>query len=204
MKNKLSSWYAPAILAVLIFTSNFLNTKIFDFDDNNFAVWFVLSFFCFACGWMINKTLNWKWGGKVLFAITITTSVFSLIFIVFFSEYFSANNLVTENLILYTLRNVTLGAMGFFGMAVEQVFRLQEEVESSNSRLEGIKERGTEEKLETSLLIKEAAIKAKKIITEAELEAQKIIQNRERVEKELKELIRTEKELIKKYENLDN
>ncbi len=204
MKSKLSSWYAPAILAVLIFTSNFLNTKIFDFDDNNFAVWFVLSFFCFACGWMINKTLNWKWGGKVLFAITITTSVFSLIFIVFFSEYFSANNLVTENLILYTLRNVTLGAMGFFGMAVEQVFRLQEEVESSNSRLEGIKERGTEEKLETSLLIKEAAIKAKKIITEAELEAQKIIQNRERVEKELKELIRTEKELIKKYENLDN
>lgn len=204
MTNKLSSFFAPAVLAVLIFTSNFLNTGIFNFNDNNFAVWFILSLFCFACGWLINKTMGWHWGGKVLFVITITTSLFSLVFIVFFGEYFSANNLVTENLILYSLRNVTLGAMGFFGMAIAEIFQLQRELESTNSKIEGIKEKESDERIETNLLVKEAAFKAKSILTEAELEAQKILQNKERIEKELLEFIRTEKELIKKYENLND
>jgi len=204
MSNKLSSFFAPAVLAVLIFTSNFLNTGIFNFNDNNFAVWFILSLFCFACGWLINKTMGWHWGGKVLFVITITTSLFSLVFIVFFGEYFSANNLVTENLILYSLRNVTLGAMGFFGMAIAEIFQLQRELESISSKIEGIKEKDSDGRLETNLLVKEAAFKAKSIITEAELEAQKILQNKERIEKELTEFIRTEKELIKKYENIND
>lgn len=204
MSNKLSSFFAPAVLAVLIFTSNFLNTGIFNFNDNNFAVWFILSLFCFACGWLINKTMGWHWGGKVLFVITITTSLFSLVFIVFFGEYFSANNLVTENLILYSLRNVTLGAMGFFGMAIAEIFQLQRELESISSKMEGIKEKDSDGRLETNLLVKEAAFKAKSIITEAELEAQKILQNKERIEKELTEFIRTEKELIKKYENIND
>ncbi|MHC1738279.1 MAG: hypothetical protein AB9882_09745 [Ignavibacteriaceae bacterium] len=204
MSNKLSSFFAPAVLAVLIFSSNFLNTGIFNFNDNNFAVWFILSLFCFACGWLINKTMGWRWGGKVLFVITITTSLFSLVFIVFFGEYFSANNLVTENLILYSLRNVTLGAMGFFGMAIAEIFQLQRALESIKSKMEGIKEKDSDGRIETNLLVKEAAFKAKSIITEAELEAQKILQNKERIEKELTEFIRTEKELIKKYENLSD
>jgi hypothetical protein len=204
MSNKLSSFFAPAVLAVLIFSSNFLNTGIFNFNDNNFAVWFILSLFCFACGWLINKTMGWRWGGKVLFVITITTSLFSLVFIVFFGEYFSANNLVTENLILYSLRNVTLGAMGFFGMAIAEIFQLQRGLESIKSKMEGIKEKDSDGRIETNLLVKEAAFKAKSIITEAELEAQKILQNKERIEKELTEFIRTEKELIKKYENLND
>jgi len=203
MEKKLSSVFSPALLAVLMFSSNFLNIGIFNFNDNNFAVWFVLSLFCFVCGWLVDKTLGWRLGGKLLFAVTIATTIFSLIFIVFFSEYFSANNLVAENLILYSLRNVTLGAMAFFGMSVAEVFMLQRSLESSKGKLEGIKDKEGGERIETGLLVKEAAFKAKAILTEADLEVQKALQNKERVEKELREFIRTEKELIKKYENLN-
>ncbi len=60
MKLKQSyKYFTPVLLGVFMFASNFLNTNIFKFGDNNFAVWFVLSLLCFACGWYINRTLGW-------------------------------------------------------------------------------------------------------------------------------------------------
>ena len=103
-----------------MFSSNFLNKKLFGFGDQNFAVWFVLSVLCFACGWYINQSLGWHLGGRVVFSIIVAATFISIIMITFFKEYFDANELITENLILYSLRNIILGAMAFFGMAVAE------------------------------------------------------------------------------------
>lgn len=43
-------YLTPLLLGVLIFASNFLHTDIFKFGELNFAVWFIISLFCFACG----------------------------------------------------------------------------------------------------------------------------------------------------------
>ena len=51
------------------------------------------------------------------------------------------------------------------------------------------------------LEIKEAKIKAQKIINDAELNAKNTSLKKERIEKELKEFIQAEKELIKRYES---
>ena len=48
--------------------------------------------------------------------------------------------------------------------------------------------------------MREAKIKAQKILNDAEAEAKDITLKKDRIEKELKEFIRTEKEFIKKYE----
>jgi hypothetical protein len=201
MEKKAPVYYlTPALLGVLMFSSNFLNTDLFKFGENNFAVWFVLSVFCFACGWVMNKTFGWRYGGKIVFAMSVASSVVSIFVVSFFRQYFSANELLAENLILYSLRNITLGSIALFGMSVVQVLTMQKDfaILEEKSRIfeEGIRDAKKEAELE----IREAKIEAKRIINDAEALAKNTLLKKERIEKELKEFINAEKELIKKYE----
>jgi hypothetical protein len=201
-KKKLLNYATPVLLGVLMFASNFLNTKLFNFGDNSFAVWFVLSLLCFATGWYILKTLGWRLGGKVIFAIIISVTFISVIMISMFMEYFSSSELLTENLILYSLRNITLGGMAFFGMSVSEIFTLQKNLFVLEEKLKIFDEVVKDAKKEAELDIREAKIKAEKIINDAEATAKNTILKKERIERELKEFIQSERELIKKYEEL--
>jgi len=197
---KLASLFAPALIAVLIFISNFLDTDIFKFGENNFAVWFVISVFCFALGWYMNKSYDWHLGGKIIFALAIATSFISIFLVTFFKEYFSASSLVAENIILYTLRDIMLGTMAFFGMAMGEIFSLQKELLEVKSKLNIFEEYIKSAKDEAALTVLEAKVKAEKIINDAEASAKNTLLKKERIEKELKEFIQIERELIKKYE----
>ncbi len=193
--------YATAILlGVLIFASDFLDTDIFNFDEKNFAVWFVLSILCFASGWYINKTLGWHKGGKIVFSVIIAVTIVSIFMITFFSGYFNANEILTENLILYSLRNVTLGAMGFFGMAIQEVINNRKDTQILMEKFELLGRESDISKKEVQLKIKEANLNAERIINDAEAKAKNLILKKERIERELKEFIQTERELIKRYE----
>lgn len=199
MKNILK--YATAILlGVLIFASDFLDTDIFNFDEKNFAVWFVLSILCFASGWYINKTLGWHRGGKIVFSVIIAVTIVSIFMITFFSGYFNANEILTENLILYSLRNVTLGAMGFFGMAIQEVINNRRDTQILIEKVELLERESDISKKEAKLIIKEARLNAEKIINDAEAKSKNLFLKKERIERELKEFIQTERELIKRYE----
>lgn len=199
MKNILK--YATAILlGVLIFASDFLDTDIFNFDEKNFAVWFVLSILCFASGWYINKTLGWHKGGKIVFSVIIAVTIVSIFMITFFSGYFNANEILTENLILYSLRNITLGAMGFFGMAIQEVINSRRDTQTLIEKVELLERESDITKKEAKLIIKEANLNAEKIINDAEAKSKNLFLKKERIEKELKEFIQTERELIKRYE----
>ena len=199
MKNIMK--YATAILlGVLIFASDFLDTDIFNFDEKNFAVWFVLSILCFASGWYINKTLGWHKGGKIVFSVIIAVTIVSIFMITFFSGYFNANEILTENLILYSLRNVTLGAMGFFGMAIQEVINNRRDTQILIEKVELLERESDISKKEAKLIIKEARLNAEKIVNDAEAKSKNLFLKKERIEKELKEFIQTERELIKRYE----
>jgi len=177
-----------------------MNTELFDFGDNNFAVWFVLSVLCFAVGWYINKSIGWKTGGKIVFSLIIAATFVSILIITFFREYFSANELLTENIILYSLRNITLGTMALFGMAVAEVITLERSLLVFEEKQRIYDEILQEAKKEAELTVKEAKIEAKRIINDAEIAAKDIILKKDRIEQELKDFIQAEKELIKKYE----
>ena len=197
-----TKYVVPALLIILMFSSNFLNTELFNFGENNFAVWFVLSVLCFACGWYINKTLGWHWGGKVVFAEIIAVTFLSVFIISFFRDYFSATNLLTENLILYSLRSIMLGAMAFFGMSVVEILSKQKEFAVLQEKVKNYDDLLKDVKKESELEIREAKLNALKILNDADLQSRNIILKKERIEKELKEFIRAERELIKKYEEL--
>ncbi|HCY77444.1 MAG TPA: hypothetical protein DHV28_16125 [Ignavibacteriales bacterium] len=201
-KKMLVNYGAAVLLAAFLFISNFLNTILFDFGQLNFAVWFVLSILSFSCGWFINRVLGWQHGGKILFAIIIAVTIVSLFMIIFFNEYFSASQLLTENIILYSLRNITLGAMGFFGMAVQEVLGSERESIILKEKIKVYEQTMLDAKKEAELTLREAKVHAQKIVNDAELHAKNTILKKERIENELKEFIHTERELIKKYEEL--
>ena len=201
-KRVLVNYGAAILLAVFLFFSNFLNTNLFDFGQLNFAVWFVLSIFCFSSGWFINRVLGWQRGGKIVFAIIIAITIVSLFIIIFFNEYFSASQLITENIILYSLRNIMLGAMGFFGMALQEVLGSERESVILKEKIKVYEQTMLDAKREAELTLREAKVAAQKLINDAELHAKNTILKKERIEKELKEFIHTERELIKKYEEL--
>jgi len=201
-KRKFYNYIFPFLLGILMFASNFLNTSLFSFGNHNFTVWFVLSVLCFALGWYINKSLGWRTGGKIVFSLIIAATIISIMVITFFRDYFSANELLTENLILYSLRNVTLGAMTFFGMAISEVLTLEKEMAVIKEKLDVYEIELRDAKKEAELEIREAKIEAKKIVTEAGITAKEIMLKKNKIESELKGFIQAEKELIRKYEDI--
>jgi len=202
MKKIFASYSVPFLLGLLIFASNFLNTSLFNFGDRNFAVWFVLSILSFACGWYINRSLGWQLGGKVVFAVIVAMTLISIAIIIFFNEYFGTFELLAENLILFSLRNITLGAMGIFGMAIQEIVSGEKEALILREKVKVLEATAADSKKEAELLLKEASLKAEKIINDSEAKSKNIILKKERIEQELKEFIQTERELLKRYEEL--
>jgi hypothetical protein len=201
-KRKFYNYIFPFLLGILMFASNFLNTSLFSFGNHNFTVWFVLSVLCFALGWYVNKSLGWKTGGKIVFSLIIAATIISIMVITFFRDYFAANELLTENLILYSLRNVTLGAMAFFGMAISEVLTLEKEIAVTKEKLGMYESELKDAKKEAELEIREAKIEAKKIVTDAGITAKEIMLKKNKIENDLKDFIQAEKELIRKYEDV--
>jgi len=202
MKKFFASYSVPFLLGLLIFASNFLNTSLFNFGDRNFAVWFVLSILSFACGWYINRSLGWQYGGKVVFAVIVAVTLISVAIIIFFNEYFGTFELLTENLILFSLRNITLGAMGIFGMAIQEILSGEKEALILREKVKVLEATAADSKKEAELLLREAQLKAEIIINDSEATAKNITLKKERIEQELKEFIQTERELLKRYEEL--
>lgn len=194
-------YYATAgLLAVIIFASNFLSTDLFKAGYQNFSVWFVLSVFSFACGWLMNKTLGYNHGGKVIFAVIVSSSFISVLLVSIFNEYFGLSALLVENMILYILRNITLGSMAFFGMVVCELLILQREGDSSKAKLEEIRRLMANTQHEAKLIIEDARLKSEQMLFETQQTIDDMIDRKNLIEIRLKEFISAERELIKKYE----
>jgi len=195
-------YYAtPGLLAVIIFASNFLSTDLFKAGYQNFSVWFVLSVFSFACGWLINKTLGYNHGGKVVFAVIVASVFVSILLVSIFSEYFGFNNLLVENMILYVLRNIMLGAIAFFGMALSEVILLQKEGNRGKSKEDDAKRILIAAQREAQIIVEESKLKADKLLYHAQQSVDDMVERKTQIERRLKEFLSAERELIKKYES---
>jgi hypothetical protein len=202
MMDKKKIYYStPGLLTVIIFASNFLSTDLFKAGYQNFSVWFVLSVFAFACGWLINKTLGYNHGGKIVFSVIVASAFVSILMISLFSEYFGLSALLVENMILYILRNITLGSMAFFGMAICELIILQRNSERAKVvQYDGSKEVANAQK-EAQILIDEAKLKSEKMLYQTQQKVDEMVEKKNQIERRLKEFIASERELIKNYQS---
>ncbi|PID59502.1 MAG: hypothetical protein CR986_05560 [Ignavibacteriae bacterium] len=198
MKDRLKNYLYPLLIAILIFISNFLNTEIFNQEIINFTVWFILALFVFATGWATNTTLDWVHGGKVVFSVIVAMVFVSSFLVSFFSNFFSTENLVFENIILYSLRNIFLGSIAFFGMSLSELITKQREIENYKNQDNEKLLREAERKSE--IILKEATVEAENIILKANKKASAVIEQKNILQQRLKDFIDIEKEVIKNYE----
>lgn len=201
MNRRYLYYVTPVLAAVLIFASNFLSTDIFNIGFQNFTVWFVLSLFTFACGWLMDQTLGWVKGGKVLFAVIVVSAFFGVVLVMFFREYFGLSDLLSETIILYTLRNITLGTMAFFGMAVSRVLIYERQLEANKSILEDFEDKVPLAEREAEIVLKEAKLKAEELLLKTQKKCNELIEAKSKIDRQLAELIKTEEELLKLYES---
>jgi len=195
-------YYATAgLLVVILFASNFLSTDLFKAGYQNFSVWFVLSVFSFACGWLMNKTLGYNHGGKVIFSVIVASAFISIILVSIFNEYFGLSELIVENMILFVLRNITLGSMALFGMAVSELIIIQKEGEGNSNKLEEVRRLMANTQREAKLIVEDARLKSEQMLYETQQTIDDMIERKNLIEIRLKEFISAEKDLIKKYES---
>ncbi len=189
-------------MAFLLFISNFIKADILQHAFTSYSVWFVIMLLVFACGYLMNKTMGYSFGGKIVFAVIVANVAFGLFMVSFFSQYFGFEDMTVENLLLYSLRLISIGSMGFFGLAVNEVFFLQQKLSLCEQKksTQPIFESGIKE---AELSIQDAKLKAEKIILEAEKKQKEMQFKAEQFEIKIKELIKAERELIKKYEKND-
>jgi hypothetical protein len=177
-----------------------LSTEIFKSSFQNFSVWFVLSVIAFAIGWFSNKSFGYHFGGKIIFAVIIASAIFSIILLTLFKEYFGLSDLLVENLILFTLRNIMLGSMAFFGMVVCELLILQKELVKNSSKEDEVKKILMNAQREAQIAIEEAKLKADKMLFDVQKKLNDMIERKNQIERRLKEFIQTERELLKQYE----
>lgn len=145
----------------------------------------------------MNSGFKWENGIKVISIITFVSVVLSLALVVLFRDSFDLNSSIIDNFILYSLRVFVIGIFSIFGLSIAEVTKLKNEtIENEDNK----NDESLPKNNESEYVIKEAKLKAEKIIFEAEKEAQNINERKVRVEIQLRELIQTEREVIRNYE----
>ena len=87
-------------------------------------------------------------------------------------------------------------------MAVQEVLGSERESVILKEKIKVYEQTMLDAKKEAELTLREAKVQAHKLINDAELNAKNTILKKERIESELRGFILTERELIKKYEEL--
>ncbi len=200
MSKSVKSSLPPVLMAVLIAFSDFLGTNLFQTITNDMLVWILLSGLCFAAGWFTIKNYDWKSTLQIVLSVTVANMIISAILVSYFPEYFLLNGIIVENILIFGIRNILLGAMGLFGAAVAENLSVRQEKKVMEEKLKVYESTMKDVHKESDLVLREAQIKAAKLLLEAESAAKNLFLKKERIEKELKEFIQIEKALIKKYE----
>lgn len=189
----------PISLTFLLLLSNLLSANIFVNSDFTFLVWFVLMLVGFFIGWFINSSFKWLLGIKVVFISIISAILLSFIIIFLFRSSFSINNSLIGNIVLFSIRIFVLGSISIFGISFSENLKNRQQ----NDNLDKTDENITKSELENAdLLIREAKLKADKLLFDAEKEYNAIKERKMQIEIQLRELIHTEREVIRNYENI--
>jgi vacuolar-type H+-ATPase subunit H len=191
----------PIFLTFLLVISSFLSANLFVNSEYTFAVWFILMLVSFATGWLMNSGFMWNNGIKVILITTLISVVITLMIVALFRNNFDMNSSLVGNLVLYSLRVLVLGLSAVFGLSFSE--NMKNVVQKNDTELDtDIPEASISDKAE--YYINEAKLKADKLLFEAEKEAHQIRDRKTQIEMQLRELIHTEREVIRKYESEEN
>lgn len=198
--NKLYFFY-PLVLLIILVMSVSLSNNLFIDQKFTFAIWFILLLATFTLGWLMHSGFKWKNGIKIILITTVIAVIIGLTIVMLFSGSFEKSSSFLGNIVSYALRIVTLGLSGIFGLSIAENVK-NEKIASQSIGEQSQPENDIVDK--TEYYIKEAKLKAEKIVFDAEKNIQQIQERKKQIEIQLRELIHTEREVIRSYENEDS
>ena len=145
----------------------------------------------------MHSGFKWKAGVKVSLIATVASIIVSLGLIAIFRDKFDLDNSLIDNLIHYSLRVFVVGIFSIFGLSISEIIK-NKNVTTANKDNENYESSAATN--ESEYYINEAKLKAEKIIFEAEKKTQSINERKTKIEMQLRELIQTEREVIRNYE----
>lgn len=143
----------------------------------------------------MNSGFKWDFGIKTISIIIFASVIMSLTIVALFKDSFDLSSSIIDNFILYSLRVFVLGIFSVFGLSIAEIVKLNKVIIENNDSPTRIGE--------SEYVIKEAKLKAERIIFEADKEAKNINERKMQIEIQLRELIQTEREVIRNYERED-
>lgn len=191
-------------LVIIILSTLFLDKNYLGLGDLNFLAWFSINLFSFICGWVLNKLTNWKTAGRLAFLAIALSLLLGLGVTFYFKEFFEIQRLLIENVVVIGFQIVFVGLIAFFGISSSEVFKLQKELLEATIKKESYEKLIADAKKEASLEIREAKLKAEQIIRDAEWREKLAKEKKETIERQIREFIEIEKQLISKYEEMEN
>jgi len=191
-------------LVIMILSTLFIDKNFLGIGDLNFLAWFSINLFSFICGWVLNKITNWKNSTRLCFVAILASLIIALGIVIYFKDFFNIQRALVENLVAIGFQIVFVGLMSLFGVTTSEVFRLQKELIEMLIRKESYEKLILDAKKEASLEIREAKLKAEQIIRDAEWRERIAREKKQQIEKQLREFIEIEKQLIAKYEKKEN
>ena len=103
------------------------------------------------------------------------------------------------NIVLFSIRIFVLGSISIFGISFSENLKNRQQNDNLDKPEENIPTNNVEN---ADLLIREAKLKAEQILFNAEKEINQIKERKMQIEIQLRELIHTEREVIRNYENI--
>jgi hypothetical protein len=91
--------------------------------------------------------------------------------------------------------------MAFFGMAVSRILIYEKQLEANKHILENLEEKIPLAEREANIVLKEAKLKAEELLLQTQKKCNELIEAKNKIDRQLTELIKTEEELLKQYES---
>lgn len=91
--------------------------------------------------------------------------------------------------------------MAFFGMSVSRILIYEKQLEANKKVLEDFENKVPLAEREAEIVLKEAKLKAEELLLQTQKKCNELIEAKNKIDRQLAELIKTEEELLKQYES---
>lgn len=200
MKEPFYYWIPVFFYTLIIFISNFAETKFLIFTAEGFGYWFVIFLFSTCLGFIVSYLFRLKRSLWIAIISFLSISSISSLITLITPSLFNLEKSGLESIVKQNLKILLSSVFGVFGILIWQSTYLAKELVRSEEKVKFYEKNVLDAKREAEILKKEAEVKANEIIFEAKKKVQQLEKLKRDLELKLREFLQIELSVLDKHE----
>lgn len=200
MKVPFYYWIAVFFYGLIIFMSNFAETKFLIFSAEGFGYWLVLFLFSTCLGFIVSYLFGLKRSLWIATIVFLTISVVSTLITIITPSLFNLERSGLENIVKQNIKVLLSSIFGVFGILIWQSTYLAKELVRVEEKVRFYEKNVLDAKREAEILKKEAEVKANEMILEAKKKVQQLEKFKRDLELKIREFLQIELSVLDKHE----